>query len=1166
MSPKFGKIIQKHPWLVVMIVLAITLGFSLFIPSLEFKTDFEDFTPDDPLVQANTRIQEYFGENQQLVFLLLEKTNTESIITEKSLRDIWSLSNDLGELPEVEGSFSLVTFLNIICLIEFGTPLDECTDEQISIALDDLLTTQEEGPMRLFAIDDPNEEIDYNRFPLLSQGSSVDSADLKNCYMENNNDSLIVTFEVYDLKDVGNTVRPVFPKTNIMEWYLSFNNLISPLEILNMTYTLSVHLEPTNPVWEIGKGVLRNIKDLVSNLKNRSLLHQYTKGVYLWIQPPDQDIAFPIPLESGKIEFDTANNQIQLSVSLKELGNYGIASQFGSFGLPAKLSRFTAGTRYYQTPFLKLGGGYISANTSYLFDKLLTIQSRPMLGSISERVLQRYGNLTWNEFNDFFEMMEKMDLLPETIALKDIQDNYKHADRIPDDTSVSDIIFTIVPSFYEDLQLSAFSFISTDYEPNRKPSASIMFLQLTPTKDYDQIINMNTRVVENITTLDEKYNDISIQATGNGIISVQINDITSKANQFIAPSIFIIIMLVLFLNFRRTSYVFLPMLALVISTIWLFGSMVILGISFNVIAVALVPLIMGLGVDYSVHLFHNYRVELEDGRTPAEAIINTVSEIGTAMVLAMITTVIAFLSFLTASIGPVRDFGILLALGVIYTFITSLTILPALRYLLDKRKTVVLNRKTHGLAVRKIMRILSEKILRHEKIILSFMILITLVFATGALKLQTGFNMEQFAPDDTPAIVLFDVIAEKFPFSSQAQEYILIQGNVATVKALIGIKKTQDHLEDYVFVAKNTDESQKITSIYTIIQQSIKNDPTLIDLFNIDTVTRIPKTDRDVKDLYDYLYGLGAMNFSMDQVSLIQDDFNIDESLIPDISTEMFHGEIETVLYKENDTYTATVIRVYIDPLFPSQDGDAHKDQSLLKRQLNEAIYTYGDASAVATGQNIISLTITDSLTESQILSTIAAIALSALILIIIYKNPVLGIIACIPVIISIVWILGTMYFIGYTLNVLTITVTSMTIGIGIDYAIHATERFRFIVDKTGDPAKAVCETISHTGGALLIAALTTSLGFIILLFAPIPPQQQFGLILGITIAYSFLTSILLLPLVLNHWAQRVKRKRGYIISKNGLKFENGKYIRKSTENDRFSSSDCFASKEKRQR
>jgi predicted RND superfamily exporter protein len=101
----------------------------------------------------------------------------------------------------------------------------------------------------------------------------------------------------------------------------------------------------------------------------------------------------------------------------------------------------------------------------------------------------------------------------------------------------------------------------------------------------------------------------------------------------------------------------------------------------------------------------------------------------------------------------------------------------------------------------------------------------------------------------------------------------------------------------------------------------------------------------------------------------------------------------------------------------------------------------------------------------------------------------------------------------------------------GIDYAIHTTERFKIVADKTGDISMAVCETISKTGGALLIAALTTALGFAVLIFAPIPPEQQFGLITAITITYSFIVSVLVLPLVLARWARWTKKRKGYIIS-----------------------------------
>ena len=156
---------------------------------------------------------------------------------------------------------------------------------------------------------------------------------------------------------------------------------------------------------------------------------------------------------------------------------------------------------------------------------------------------------------------------------------------------------------------------------------------------------------------------------------------------------------------------------------------------------------------------------------------------------------------------------------------------------------------------------------------------------------------------------------------------------------------------------------------------------------------------------------------------------------------------------------------------------------------------------------------------------------LATIVLIIAYKRLTLGLIVIIPVLISIVWILGTMSFIGYSLDVLTITVTSLTIGIGIDYAIHATERFRLVADKTGDIEIAVTETIEKTGGALLIAALTTILGFGMLTFAPIPPQAQFGVIMVMTIAYSLITSLSILPLILVHWARWMKKRKGFIIS-----------------------------------
>ncbi|MBS3801611.1 MAG: MMPL family transporter [Candidatus Thermoplasmatota archaeon] len=1155
MLPILGRFIQRHPWMVVITILLITIGFSLFIPSLEFKTDFNEFTPDDELVKANDRVKEYFGQNQQLVFLLFQADETDSILSTEAIRTTNQLQNTLSDLSSVNGSFSLITFLDIICLIEFGQDLEECTDEQIQTAVTDLLEEPEEYLLSLFSEIDPNEEVDYEQRIIFKSQKTADGADIKSCSLEKTDSSLIFTMDVYDLSELEEDLTPLFPRVNVMEWYIGFENLITPIKYLDIDYQIAAHIEPSDPLWIIGNGFSNNFRNLFSLFKNRSLFNSYSKEVYLWITPPGQDMKFPIPLESGLIEFNRNQNQIQINVSLEELETYGIAPQFGSFSLPAKLSNFTAGTRYYQTSMFKRLGGRIGYNTSYLFEKLLKIQSKPALSSLVERMLSRMGNISWQNFDEMYETFDDSSMLPDVMALKDILNSWDTVDRVPDSGIGTNQYLFIVPAFYNDIASNSEAFLSKEYKEGKSPQSTLVFLNLEFISDYDKIISVNERIVEEVNSLNEDQNVVQMNATGNGVASAEINELTTSANQFIAPMIFIIIVIVLFVNFRKPSYVILPMLTLVVSTIWLFGSMVLFGIAFNVIAVALVPLVLGLGVDYSVHLLHNYRVEIEDGKDPGTAIKNSVTEIGTAMFLAMLTTVIAFLSFLTASFPPLRDFGILLALGVIFTFITSLTLLASLRYILDRRKTVKIKRKTNKLGVQTLMRLISAQVIQHQKTILAIMIVTTLIFSYGAIHLDTGYDMQQFAPEDTPAFKLFDKIAKQFPFASQNQEYVLIEGNVATVDVLSGIKKTHENLENDKFVARNPDGSLKITSIYTIIKQAVANNQSLSDEFNINPATFIPNSDKDVEALFDYLFNqFDQSSMSIDEpMDMNQmDEMNMNTSMFSSVSLDSFGSEIATVIAKEDDKYKATVIRVYINTLYVNnEDGDISDDLELLKNELMEdASHDYGNANVVVTGQNIISLTITNSLTESQIVSTIVSIVLAAFVLILVYRSGSLGIIALIPVGFSIVWILGTMYYIGYTLNALTITVTSITIGIGIDYAIHATERFRYIVDKTGNITKAVCETISHTGGALLIAALTTALGFGVLIFAPIPPQQQFGLILSVTIVYSFLTSIFILPLVLFHWANHRKQKYGYVVNQKARIMKNGEWVTNNHDGD----------------
>ena len=1098
-----GKLIEKRPWLVVSFILFITIGFATLIPSIEMKTDYKEFMPDDEVVEAYWRVISTFGQTQIVMFLYVENQQAESTITPDALREQYYIEKELTKIPEIDETLSIITVLEQVCFVEFGETFENSTDEQIMIALTDLFGNQIEKSIKVFSKDDTNEEINYKRYPRIFRGKAIDEIDIKNCYISYNDEKMTFSIEVYDLSKLESGLKSPIPLMNVVEWYIDFENIIIPDPRLDIDYRISAHLEPKHVLWEIGKGPLKNIVTLLKNILNRELIKSFEKEAYLWVKLPEQPTYFPLALKSAEINFNTNKNLIEITVSREELSSYGIAPRFGFYELPSKLTNFKAGTRYYKSPIGSLPWLRVSANTSFFLKRLDKIRERPIIGKIAGRLLEKYGNITWEDFDFIFKDFEENIPIPDQIALKEMDTLWINTDIAPDSGRSNEILF-IKTDLLEEVRINALSFLSKDFEQTKRPHASIIILNLKLGWDYQDQVEMTKNLLEKIEDFDADYAFISVQATGDTVISVEMNEVTTESNTIIMPLIFVVILAVLFISFRKLSYIILPLVALLISIVWLFGTMVLLGITFTVMSVALFPLLMGLGVDYSVHLSHNYRIEISKGRTPGEAIRISVHDIGTAMFLAMLTTVIAFLSFLSASLVPLRDLGLLLALGILYTFITAITFQAAVRYLLDRKKQKFERTKKQTFKLNNLMEKMAKKILSHQKKIIGILLIITLIAAVGATQIETGFNWESFIPEGKPSMTVYKKLEDNFPFIGQDQEFILLEGNIATIETLEGLMKTHENLKDDTFIGRNADGSVKAESIYLIINQAVNNNLSLIEEFNLDTLTRIPKTNQDVKRLYDFLW----------------------DSLEYGIQTQFL------IAKSENGRYDSAMIRVYINIVSAtSEDVDLQKDLKIVDEELNDDLEDYGDIEVIVTGPLLITHKITSSLTESQIFSTLIAFILSTIALIIVYRRLILGFIVIIPVLISIVWILGTMYFIGYSLNILTITVTSLTIGIGIDYAIHATERFKLVADKTGSITTALTETIGKTGGALLIAALTTTFGFGMLVFVPIPPEAQFGVIMVMTIAYSFITSVLLLPLILARWAKWTRKRKGYIIS-----------------------------------
>jgi len=1084
----------------------VTIGFSTLIPYLEMETSTEDFMPDNEIVTASQRISEYFGQTGEMLMALVEKENAKNILIPKALKEQYLLINNIEQYEEVDYTLSIASFIDAICQLEFGKTLINCTDDQIQIALNDLMQDPENNEIQMLNTPDPNENPDYNPYPRLTKGKNIDSIDIKNYHIQKTNNSFIFTIEVYDISELENKIIIPHKKINVIEWYIGFKNKIKPEGMPDIEYQIAAHIEPSETVWDVGSGFFNNIKQLINNIIHQQLKKSYNSEVYLWVTQKGQEISFPILLETGEITFDENNDKIIIEVSGDELGNFGIAPKFGNFELPAKIVNTKAGVRIFQNPIFNKPWSQITINISYLQKTIEKIQNRPIVNAISSKILGRYDNFSWENFDELFSMLTNGDMAKDSISLKDLDALWDTLDRSPD-TGYSERELFIKPYFLQELKTATVTLLSNSYEHDSNAKTLIMIVLNASSNGGSSFMNTGSsdnskKIIDMIFDKDVELKQIQVEVTGSAMISDEINEVTEEANMIIMPSIFVVICIILLIMFKRVSYILLPLTSLGISIIWLFGTMVLLGISFNTMMIAMVPILMGLGVDYSVHLFHNYRTELGKGKKPGEAIISALKDVGMAMILATITTVIAFLSFLSASIPPLRDFGLLIGLGIVYTLITALTFQTAMRYVLDRNKIIKISSKEKKFSLKNIMEKISNIVLNRSKIIQLFIIGISLIMLLGALQVNTTFNMNDFLPEENKAMELIVDISEIFPSSSESQEYIILEGNVASIDVLKGISETYENLRDDEYITKMPSGDPKELSILSIIRNAVKDNRSLKSEFNINS-NGIPEFENDVKRLYSYLY-----------------------------NHENYMTETQSVLHKSNDVFDATVIRIYTSiDVSESSELDTNIQMEILYNDLNENMVNYGDAESVVTGESSSTYTIMNSMTQSQIISTAISVLLASLVLIIVYRNPILGLISIIPVGISVLWIIGSVYFIGYSFNIMTIMVTSLTIGIGIDFCIHTTERFRLTADRTGDVCKAVSETVEHTGGALFIAALTTAAGFAMMILAPIPPEQQFGVITSLTIVYSYLTSIFVLPPILKIWGKWRRKKKGYIIS-----------------------------------
>lgn len=516
-------------------------------------------------------------------------------------------------------------------------------------------------------------------------------------------------------------------------------------------------------------------------------------------------------------------------------------------------------------------------------------------------------------------------------------------------------------------------------------------------------------------------------------------------------------------------------------------------------------LLIGLGVDYSIHMTARYRHELVSGRSVDVAMSAAIRTVGVALVLATVTTAVGFLTNVTSSIPALAEFGELAAVGITASFLLMLTFVPAVRELLDRRMERAGSFDTDGLEAgqsRVLPNVIGKLAVLPRKLAVGTLIITLALAGVGAFgmtKLVTKFSLLDFVPTTSPLRDAAVTLDERFGFPETTS--VLVTGDLtqgrswnAMLASFQNAGMIGDDVETYE-VIPGVNLPTGTSMMFYLFQWLNPTGPSFdADLLNAAIAvgfdqTRTVPDDADLTPFYDAIYA--------------KDPLLMGSVLAPDFQSTVFN--------------------------FQTHAGESRVNA--LADDVNAAFAPVEEAggTAVATSTLIINGLVISTLSASQVSSLILTLG-AALLLLVVYfwfesRRPMLGVITTVPVVIVVLWTFGLMALFGIPFGPVTATISALAIGIGIPYMIHVTHRYLEERHEFDDLNDAIEHTLTHTGGALAGSAITTISGFGILITSTTIPFRQFGFVTAYTILLALIAAVMVLPSMLVLWSRwHVKR------------------------------------------
>lgn len=622
-----------------------------------------------------------------------------------------------------------------------------------------------------------------------------------------------------------------------------------------------------------------------------------------------------------------------------------------------------------------------------------------------------------------------------------------------------------------------------------------------------QLEDINNQIPVQRAIINERYK----QALGD--IREIINKHTSKGNFYLAGapliandikvfinndirifgiSMIAIMVLVLFLFFRSVSWVLLSLVCAALNVVMVSGLIGLFGLQLTIISSNFVALLIIFSITLSIHVIIRYQeVTNKNPHDQHNNLKHAVKQIATPCIYMVATSAIAFISLIVSDIQPVIYFGLIMVMGLLCAFLLTFTVLPILIHLFNPK--VAPSKGDSSSALSNIL----EKLTSNKSLASIIVLVVGSISVYGVTQITVENRFIDYFKADTE-------IYQGLIFIDQQ-----LGGTVPLELLLEAPPIAEDEFDDFEEDDEFSDyldeeEESFVQKSYWYNRRGIKK----------------------VQEIHEYLE-------SLDQVGKVLSISSTEKVFRQLAKGEELEDFLLALIYRKiPDNIKSVLINPYI-----SIEGDQARivarikdsDHTLIRNDLlnkiqqdiNNNLITDGESVRLS-GISVLYNNVLQSLYKSQILTIGTVFICIFIMLLILFRSFLLAIIGTAPNMFTALFIIGTMGIMAIPLDIMTITIAAITIGIGVDYAIHYIHRFKKEITAGANYPQAIKTVQLTVGRALYYTSITVTLGFIILVTSSFKPSIYFGLLTSIAMIVSLLATFTIIPILI-HWWKPIK-------------------------------------------